>query len=274
MTDALEEIGRAMERATPAPDVARKAEAMRRAMAAFDGVQGSADQSRPSDRRGWTARIMDGATAMLKTMTTGGGLAATTALVAVGVILVLPEGREVLRPPAPAVVLDRAEVPKAEPRAVAPALTRNAVEQEAPALADAAPVAESLAAAPPPAPLGLTAARQRVEVPGDVMVLPGADTEAFANAQDNPLKVTAEAPVSTFSIDVDTASYAVVRSSLMAGALPPRDAVRVEEMVNYFPYAYPAPDGDAPFRPTVTVVPTPWNPGTELVHIAIRGRDA
>ena len=57
----------------------------------------------------------------------------------------------------------------------------------------------------------------------------------------------------------------------MAWHLPPRDAVRVEVMVNYFPYAYPAPDNDAPFRPTISVVPTPWNDGTELVHIGIQG---
>jgi Ca-activated chloride channel homolog len=210
---------------------------------------------------------------MLRTMTTGGGLAATTALVAVGVILVLPEGRDILRPPAPAVVLERAEVPQVAPRAAVPAATRTLAEEapadnEAPALADAAP-ATGLVAAAPPAPAA--AVRERSAMPGDAVAMPEADTEAFANADDNPLRVTAEAPVSTFSIDVDTASYAVVRSSLMAGMLPPREAVRVEEMVNYFPYAYPAPDGDVPFRPTVTVMPTPWNPGTELVHIAIRG---
>jgi Ca-activated chloride channel family protein len=58
----------------------------------------------------------------------------------------------------------------------------------------------------------------------------------------------------------------------MGGYLPPPDAVRVEEMVNYFPYAYPAPDGAEAFRPTVTVMPTPWNQGTRLVHIALQGR--
>jgi Ca-activated chloride channel homolog len=98
------------------------------------------------------------------------------------------------------------------------------------------------------------------------------DTEAFANAADSPLKIAAEEPVSTFSIDVDTASYAVVRQSLDAGQLPPPDAVRIEEMVNYFSYAYPAPEAsEAPFRPTVTVFETPWNPDTELVHIGIQG---
>ncbi len=97
------------------------------------------------------------------------------------------------------------------------------------------------------------------------------NTEAFANEDANPLKITAEEPVSTFSIDVDTASYSVVRSSLMRGMLPPENAVRIEEMVNYFPYAYPAPEGEHPFQPTVTVMQTPWNSGTQLVHIGIQG---
>ena len=101
---------------------------------------------------------------------------------------------------------------------------------------------------------------------------PEPNTEAFANADQNPLKITAEFPVSTFSIDVDTASYAIVRQSLLAGYLPPPAAVRIEEMVNYFPYAYPLPEGDQAFRPTVTVLQTPWNPDTKLVHIALQGR--
>lgn len=100
---------------------------------------------------------------------------------------------------------------------------------------------------------------------------PVENTEAFANADANPVKLTAEEPVSTFSIDVDTASYATVRSSLNAGYLPDPASVRIEEMVNYFPYAYPKPEGDQAFRPTITVMPTPWNPNTRLVNIAIQG---
>ncbi len=100
---------------------------------------------------------------------------------------------------------------------------------------------------------------------------PPENTEVFATADANPVKVTAEEPVSTFSIDVDTASYATVRSSLNTGYLPDPASVRVEEMVNYFPYAYPKPEGDAAFRPTITVMPTPWNPNTRLVNIAIQG---
>lgn len=90
----------------------------------------------------------------------------------------------------------------------------------------------------------------------------------------NPVKQVANEPVSTFSIDVDTASYAFVRRALNAGRLPPKDAVRVEEMINYFPYAYPAPEtAETPFKPSVTVVASPWNPRNKLVHVAIKGYD-
>ena len=110
-------------------------------------------------------------------------------------------------------------------------------------------------------------------IPADaILAAPEPDTEAFANAAQNPVHVTAEDPVSTFSADVDTASYAVIRSSLNAGTLPPPEAVRIEEMVNYFPYAYPAPPGDQPFAAAISVMPTPWNPGTQLVRIGLQGK--
>jgi Ca-activated chloride channel family protein len=98
--------------------------------------------------------------------------------------------------------------------------------------------------------------------------------DRFAGAAANPVKSVASEPVSTFSIDVDSASYSFVRRALNAGRLPPKPAVRVEEMINYFPYDYPLPeDRSAPFRPTVTVLPAPWNPSNKLVHIAIKGFD-
>jgi Ca-activated chloride channel homolog len=117
----------------------------------------------------------------------------------------------------------------------------------------------------------LTAPSESVAAEPDLMKTPVEDTEAYANEAPNPVKVTAEEPVSTFSIDVDTASYAVVRSSLTGGYLPTPDQVRIEEMVNYFPYAYAAPEGDQAFASTVSVMPTPWNPGTRLVTIGIQG---
>ncbi|WP_419178567.1 vWA domain-containing protein [Ensifer adhaerens] len=103
---------------------------------------------------------------------------------------------------------------------------------------------------------------------------PEHNRERFGKAESNPVKSVVTDPVSTFSVDVDTASYAFVRRSLMEGQLPERDAVRVEEMVNYFPYDWPRPESAAqPFKATVTVTPTPWNGGTRLMHVAIKGYD-
>lgn len=98
------------------------------------------------------------------------------------------------------------------------------------------------------------------------------DHENYAHFDDNPIRRANEQPVSTFSIDVDTAAYANVRRMLQAGHLPPRDAVRVEEMINYFGYDYPLPDaGAAPFSVHVEQATTPWNANTRLVQIGIKG---
>ena len=96
--------------------------------------------------------------------------------------------------------------------------------------------------------------------------------DRFDGKPQSGFKPVREAPVSTFSIDVDTASYGFVRASLNRDALPPPDAVRTEELVNYFPYGYEAPQGrDAPFRVTASVFPSPWAEGRKLVRIGIKG---
>ncbi|NNJ75034.1 MAG: VWA domain-containing protein [Anderseniella sp.] len=96
--------------------------------------------------------------------------------------------------------------------------------------------------------------------------------DKFSDITSNPLKVVAKDPVSTFSIDVDTASYAFVRNALNNGVLPQKDAVRVEEMINYFDYGYQAPENrNQPFRANVSVMPTPWNTNTKLLRIGIKG---
>jgi len=101
-----------------------------------------------------------------------------------------------------------------------------------------------------------------------VLAQPGA--ERFPEAAPNVVKAVADHPVSTFGADVDTASYAVLRRMLREGRRPPEQAVRIEEMVNYFPYGHDAQGGDgAPFRSFVAVAPTPWNPDTRLLHIAV-----
>ncbi len=94
----------------------------------------------------------------------------------------------------------------------------------------------------------------------------------FESVISNPVKVASEEPVSTFSIDVDTASYAFMRASLNANHLPQKNAVRVEELINYFAYDYAKPrDRSVPFKPTVSVFPAPWNQTNKLVHIGIKG---
>ena len=101
---------------------------------------------------------------------------------------------------------------------------------------------------------------------------PGA--ERFPDVQANRAVLVEEQPVSTFSSDVDTASYAYVRRQLSAGRLPPPAAVRVEEMVNYFPYTYPAPGkATQPFALTTATMPSPWNADNQLLHVAVRGYD-
>ena len=96
--------------------------------------------------------------------------------------------------------------------------------------------------------------------------------DRFARVDPNRLKVVAEEPVSTFSIDVDTASYSFLRASLQRGVLPPKEAIRIEELINYFAYDYPPPpDKTTPFATQVTVLPAPWNASTRLMHIGIRG---
>ena len=101
---------------------------------------------------------------------------------------------------------------------------------------------------------------------------PFQETEHFANGSPNTLKIVSEDPVSTFSIDVDTASYSFVRSSILSNQLPRPDAVRVEEMINYFSYDYANADDDGdPFATSIAVLKTPWNQYTKLVRIGIQG---
>ncbi|MBL8883952.1 MAG: VWA domain-containing protein [Hyphomicrobium sp.] len=160
---------------------------------------------------------------------------------------------------------------------------------------------EAIAAAPPPPPApGLTDELAKPAAPAAAYRMRAAETkkldglawmggdrderiapqfeqenrDKFEAKEINPVKQVVSEPVSTFSIDVDTASYSFVRRALNAGHLPPKDGVRVEEMINYFPYAYPAPDtAETPFKPAVTVVPSPWNTNNKLVHVAIKGYD-
>ena len=287
MTDEFDRLQDALKAETPKPDGARKAENLRLAAENFDRLQGSRPGTRPIDRPTTVVWLWNGVGRMINHVMTKGGLAATTALVAVAMVWVAQDqGLLGPRLPGTVVLSDGTSTPKsaAETRAEplqpnTPTRQENSQEAEAPmrepilseesySMANKMGSAVSDLAA---APSAVERDRAMIFPAPDAQIRIESDTETFANADPNPLKVTADDPVATFSADVDTASWSIVRSSLMQGALPPADAVRVEEMINYFPYAYPAPEGSHPFQPTVTVTPTPWNPGTNLVHIGIQG---
>jgi Ca-activated chloride channel family protein len=98
--------------------------------------------------------------------------------------------------------------------------------------------------------------------------------DRFEEFEQNAVQLVTETPVSTFSVDVDTASYSFVRRQLNQGVLPQADAVRAEELINYFDYNYPLPQSEEqPFAPTVVVSDAPWAEGRKLMHIGIKGYD-
>ncbi|WP_323181466.1 VWA domain-containing protein [Kaistia algarum] len=203
------------------------------------------------------------------------------------VVAELPAGEEIARQPVSA----PSAVPAPVPAKPTPARKQAAEAQDAtppPLSVPAQPAADAAVAAAQPAPpppamvMSETAsAGETASAPtGAVLAARSRGTIAaaepsgdrFEKFDESALKSVATDPVSTFSVDVDTASYAYVRASLDDGVLPPPDAVRIEEMINYFPYAYPAPaTADVPFRVSLAVFPTPWNAKTELLRIGIKG---
>ncbi len=302
MTDPLDDLNRGFKAATPAPDAAKKQANLARAEEIFVRAQGSADGARPTPDRPEKAGVLKGVASMLAKLTTRPALTASTALVAVGLVAFMPvlmdTGRQLpdtYIQSEPVIVNESTEITQpSEPKALReesgavddvimaePMLEAEVMVEEAPVIMPA-PMRVR-----PPAP-GNDARLQSAPVAGladmdgavghiapepDVIIIQEPDTEEFANEAPSAVKIVSEEPVSTFSIDVDTASYSVVRSSLMNGYLPDAQAVRIEEMVNYFPYDYAAPaPGEGPFKPTVTVTPTPWNPDTQLMQIALQGQ--
>ena len=172
---------------------------------------------------------------------------------------------------------------------VPPAATRPvAPQQQAAAPAAPAPMADQEMADMAQSPQALGNSAVMMRAPGlvaesealympapmpSMVALPNEPSgDQFTRFDEQRLKAVADEPVSTFSIDVDTASYSYVRRQLEDGYLPEPDAVRIEELINYFPYDYAGPtSGEVPFQPSMAVYPTPWNPKTQLLHIGIKG---
>ncbi|MFM2356396.1 MAG: hypothetical protein RLZZ528_2132 [Pseudomonadota bacterium] len=311
MTDELDALRKALKATSPDADPARRAETLARAMAAFDAHQAApqetADAVRPMSDRPKAAGFLTGVRQMLQSLSTRATLAGAASAAALGLALVVVaptlQRGPIVPDVAPDLTATDTEAPVADgPVAEAPKPAAPEIAPEADAVvtmqAEPAPPVQEEAA--PEGALGKLAApaeprRERLAnqamsdaaagmaapeaemalgapAPADAYAQPFPSTEAFANEDPNPVKIAAEEPVSTFSVDVDTASWGVVRSSLVAGYLPPPEAVRIEEMVNYFPYAYPAPEaGGAPFRAAVSLSATPWNADTQLLRIGLQG---
>lgn len=133
---------------------------------------------------------------------------------------------------------------------------------------------------PPPAPgdMPATVSEMEIEIDGrpPETTQPGHEgfnTESYDNIVENPFFLTRQNPLSTFSIDVDTASYSNMRRFLTQNMLPPKDSIRIEEIVNYFPYDYAPPKDDVPFAAHVEIANCPWNMEYRLARIALKGRE-
>jgi Ca-activated chloride channel family protein len=277
----------------PEPDRAARARALAAAFAAYDeksspAAQGSAGPVRLTSRaiefwRGMMQKKMYATTALATLVALPIAGYATLHLMRSESPFVAPQPKPVANTEAPAQQSVRqtvqsepesAEVsrdalsglPEAPPPAPAPMAGGGTTRAVVPAMRSRiAPTGEaskmmaepSIAVAPPPA---------------DMPTMQQEDRDRLEATDTNPVRSALETPVSTFSIDVDTASYSFVRRSLKEGFLPQADTVRVEEIVNYFPYDWPRPESrENPFATTVAVMPTPWNAETRLMHVAIKG---
>ncbi|TKD48066.1 MAG: DUF3520 domain-containing protein [Mesorhizobium sp.] len=302
------ELNRLRDIAAPAPGTDAKARAFEAAMRAYDldektspAAQGSAKGLRLTERaqKLWSE-------IMQKKLFVTPAIAGLVALPIAGYATIYMLQEQPFHSGGDEKITETlADKPVARKKADADAESRDAAEALAPA---SPPKPESAGAgglarqgaltsnAPPPAPSGEfaqdggasapavkgmagTTAESKLMVqppmPADQMPLPEQNRDRVEDFKSNPVRAALEDPVSTFSIDVDTASYSFVRRSLREGIVPRADTVRVEEMINYFPYDWKGPDSaSTPFNSTVSVMPTPWNEHTRLMHVAIKGFDA
>lgn len=284
--DDLDRLKAALKRA-PAPRDAAKQAALRIAEENFDKLQGNGGFARPTETQAKPAGFLKGLFDMFAPNSMRPLLLTTSSLVVIGLGVVLVQQRS-FSPELGGTPDTLSEIVVKETSILTPAPASAPEEQDTTLLRENFAQSDAVTMPQTSAPrrvltdvqtgaaAGLTAATSEVSIlpapsPADGFVQPEADTDRFANEAPNPLKITSEEPVSTFSTDVDTASYAWVRRSLQNGQMPDPASVRVEEMINYFPYDYAAPEGDAPFATSVSVSETPWNAGTQLVHIGLQG---
>ncbi|PWK69080.1 VWA domain-containing protein [Aminobacter sp. AP02] len=285
----------------PLPRADAKARALAAAMAAYDleknpaATQGSGKGHRLTGRAQKLWRDI-----MQKKLIAAPALAGLVALPIAGyATFYLMEGtpfnfgadKEIAQTPsgrakeAPASALKKADAEVAQVASPEPLASQAAKPEADAATQEAVAMNEAAPAMPAPAPLAdaasqmsrmaapdLTTQLQGLIAPSDIPMPQAENRDRVEEFKANPVRSVLEDPVSTFSVDVDTASYSFVRRSLKEGVLPQADTVRVEELVNYFPYDWKGPDNaSTPFNTTVSVMPTPWNEHTKLMHVAIKG---
>lgn len=283
----------------PPPDRDAKRRALTAAMAAFEKGADDAQGSAAPQRLSHASSPTEGKRKMRQTFHVNRPLAASIAALMIGAPAAFmlwrthaPGGglpnlpARPMSTPAEMAAAPRMEAPVAIQRAPAPSSPVAGAERAKTAAGAIGGAMEKLAARPRIAGPTSKGAEQRFArslheersvsagAPAlDAQLAPDrAFRDRFDSKEINPVKVTAAEPVSTFSIDVDTASYAFARRALNEGRLPPKDSVRIEEFINYFPYEYPKPENpQTPFQPTITVTPSPWNADNRLVHVAIQG---
>lgn len=287
MTDDFDPLKAPFRGEAPKSDPAAKAAGIEAAMAAYDEIFSKASQGTRAKPRLMTRvrGFLSGSTKMQGLRLSHGLMAgaslAVITLIAVNSGMLREAQRLTVLTPEPLKNAGGAPKPKEEVRlradaqttaAKAPAVELKSVAKPSPAPMDSGSlgVAESESLADSVMTYAPTTAAKSADQRQIYYQDQGRDK--FTDIKTNPVKIARDEPVSTFSIDVDTSSYSFVRGELNQNVLPQKDAVRVEEMINYFPYDYARPaDRTVPFKANVSVFPTPWNSDTRLMHIGIKG---
>lgn len=286
MTDDLDKLRDALQ-SPPAPDAARRASVMAAAQENFDATQEFATPARPTkDRphsagRIWTRMFDMVSNAISRPVLMAGSSLAVLMIAAVVITPMVTKDDLVVHDSSLVGIHNMVTPGTGRERAATDAELAPLAMEPAPAPSDAIAAkrvrqqSEMMEARPAATGNALTTLNQqdtrlmRLDTDNAIAI-----DDRFPTFEKSGLSVTAETPVSTFSVDVDTTSYALWRMSVLDGYPLPPEAIRVEEMINYFDYAYPAPGStEVPFTTSVAVTQTPWNPGTRLMQIGIHGYD-
>ena len=269
MTDDLARLESALRATSPRPPATARDRAISAAMAAFDRhYQGTRDGARHK------GQVPNGGTSWLRRLTMP--VSRPYLVLAAGASLALLAGVVAHLMPAEHRRLDLEDYDRGESLAPLPqeAILDRQLDRERKSIAALGTLGGDArrSARAPSEQVKLRAAPASMEGESSLLHYRDQGRNRFTDFDSNPVKVAAEEPVSTFSIDVDTASYGFMRASLHEGVLPRKDAVRIEELINYFPYDYAPPETrDTPFAAHVSLMPAPWNDATRLMHIGIKG---